>query len=516
MGGKKINRTFGQSAFTGNGAEVSFDEGESIKTYKKIAEATVIATLNDLRPSSKKKTKVSSSKRKEIELLSREEEQALAAEIDNKKEDFYTALINSETALTLFVKTCKSVKEPKSKAENKGRKTPDEVQKIIVKDLVYVSPSYKKTPAESSKKSKASKDLIAQRKAKKKIDTAGNMGQDLLDLYQKKRDGVLRVRNKDGSMQKIDKKIETLKTNLAALMFDMKIHEKARDKIIQEVSQDQGNSRANRLKGEKKKLNLLKKSEVNLNDELKKMVNANLLLVIPIAKKYLGSGMAFDDLVQEGNEGLINAADKFNVKKGGKLSTYATWWIKETIERAIKNKGRMVRLPVNADKELKSILEATESLTDNLGRTPTYDEIAKETKIESDKIIDILQAAALPTYFSQPLNPHDQRSDTLGDQLTDGRYDPSEEVERIEQSQKILKVLEEVLGNNPRKLNVIKRRFGLGGYDEETTRTIGKKDSISRQMADRIRREDFEELKNNPQLIEIAKTSGLSLNIPEI
>ena len=214
-----------------------------------------------------------------------------------------------------------------------------------------------------------------------------------------------------------------------------------------------------------------------------RLIKANLRLVVSVAKKYVGSGISLDDLVQEGNLGLIRAADKFDETLGNKFSTYAVWWIRQAIVRAIENQSETIRLPSHLQEKIQKMRRTESSLSYELGRMPTDEEIAQEMNLE-----DVSELAELRTARKVNVPLSDEVSDdggyTLQEVLKDeNAVDPEETAINGELSAEIAEILSEL---DDRERDVITLRFGLGGIDPYTLEEVGKKYGITRERVRQI------------------------------
>ncbi|MGD0229991.1 MAG: RNA polymerase sigma factor RpoD [Syntrophorhabdales bacterium] len=316
----------------------------------------------------------------------------------------------------------------------------------------------------------------------------------LKNLYEKKEEmkGQTAAAQVDEFMRRqTEKKLTSMETRIEEVLADLSLQKKVLEEITRKVEKrvrflDEKEARAVEVN-----LHEMELVERELKVVKNRLIKANLRLVINIAKKYLNRGLSFLDLIQEGNMGLMKAAEKYDYQKGYKFSTYSTWWIRQAITRAIADYARTIRVPVHVLETMNKITKVTISLFQELGREPTLEEISAKAALPLEKVRKIMKVSNEPISIETPIGDDDSK---LGDFIADPKSpSPFEELVSISCKEEIDKVLSTL---TPREEKVIRMRLGIGEKTDYTLEEVGDVFGLTRERIRQIEAKALRKLKH--------------------
>jgi RNA polymerase primary sigma factor len=289
---------------------------------------------------------------------------------------------------------------------------------------------------------------------------------------------IARVQNKLEQLPPSESAMSTaLRKQMRGLLSDLQVLEDRSGSTVSELHRT---------------LQILDRGETESDTAKKRLIEANLRLVVSVAKRYTNRGMQFLDLIQEGNIGLMRAVDKFDYKRGYKFSTYATWWVRQAVTRAIADQARTIRIPVHMIETINKLVRLQRTLLQELGREATTEELATRMELSPGKIRRVLRIAQEPISLQTPVGEEEESN--LGDFLVDSRMvSPSEAVINLnlrEQTAEVLKTL------SPREEKIVKMRFGLQDGSEHTLEEVGQNFAVTRERIRQIEAKALRKLRH--------------------
>ncbi|MEW5768714.1 MAG: sigma-70 family RNA polymerase sigma factor [bacterium] len=357
----------------------------------------------------------------------------------------------------------------------------------IIKEIVTAMPLYKKLEA-SLDKQEEEEDLT--NGEDEKPDEALIMSLKILDNLMKKVEIADRKITRHGTLRDLKRLINEKKKKE---VNPMKLHALAKE--VQTEYKRVESEVGVKIDDLKLKWDRITKARALVTEAKNELITRNLRLVVNIAKNYVGRGLPLLDLIQEGNIGLMKAVDKFKYEKGFKFSTYATWWIRQAITRALIDQTKTIRVPVHMMEFYNRVTKASRELTQSLGREPSNEEIAKKLGVPTRKVEEVFRAIQDPIALQTPVGDEDtELEDFIGDKNSPSPYSDAEKSEISDQILMILKTL------TPKEEKVIRMRFGIGVDRDHTLEEVGRHLSITRERVRQIEAKALRKLKHPSRL----------------